>query len=305
MHVVLGAGPAGTALAGELARRGHRVRLADRGGAGPAIDGVERVAVDVLDADRLRAALTGADVVHHCVNVAYHRQVELMPPIQDAILAATREAGAKLVVLDTLYPYGNTHGAVMTERTPWAATSRKGRLRAELDEKYLAAHEGGRVRVVLGRSADFFGPGVYNSTLGATVFPGALADAEVVGFGDIDLLHSYTFIHDVAAGLATLAEQPKAEGRVWHLPTAPTTTTRDVHEVVGRLVGHPLKVVTLAEPTPFGPLDEVFMNEYAELFYQHTEHQVMDSRAFEQEFGAHPTPLEAALAQTLDWFRAD
>lgn len=51
LHVVLGAGPAGTALAAELARRGHQVRLVDRAGSGDAPAGVRRFAADVSTAD--------------------------------------------------------------------------------------------------------------------------------------------------------------------------------------------------------------------------------------------------------------
>ncbi|GHE57352.1 hypothetical protein GCM10014715_08090 [Streptomyces spiralis] len=128
-----------------------------------------------------------------------------MPRIQRAVLGAVAASGARLVVLDTLYPYGETGGAVMTEDTPWKATSRKGRMRAELNEAYLAAHREGRARVVLGRSADFVGPGVLNSTLADAVLPGAPTGGEVLGPGDIDLPHRYTAVGDVAAGLATLA----------------------------------------------------------------------------------------------------
>lgn len=174
LQVVLGAGPAGTALAVELVRRGHPVRLVDRAAAGPALEGVDRFAADVATPEGARAAVGGAAVVYHCVNVAYHLQVEAMPRIQRAVLAAVEAEGARLVVLDTLYPYGETHGAVMTEDTPWNATTDKGVMRAELDARYLAAHTEGRLRVVLGRSADFVGPGVLNSTLGGAVFPAAL-----------------------------------------------------------------------------------------------------------------------------------
>lgn len=303
LHVVLGSGPAGTTLAAELAGRGHRVRLVDRRGEGPAPDGVERHAADVGDVDLAREAVAGAAVVYHCVNVPYELQVEVMPTIQRAILAAVEAEGARLVVLDTLYPYGPTGGAVMTEDTPWAATSEKGRMRAELDERYLAAHREGRVRVVLGRSADFFGPRVLNSSLGGTAIPGALTGGEVLGLGDIDLLHSYTYIGDVAAGLATLGEHPEGDGRVWHLPTSPAVTTRRVHEMIEERVGRPLNVVVLDEPRPYGPFDEVFMDEYAELFYQYFEDQVMDSSTFQEAFGVEPTPLGTALDATIGWYR--
>ncbi|WNI21057.1 NAD-dependent epimerase/dehydratase family protein [Streptomyces sp. ITFR-16] len=302
LQVVLGAGPAGTALAAELARRGHPVRLVDRSGGGSAPDGVQRFAADVSTADGARTAVEGAAVVHHCVNVGYHLQVEVMPRIQRAVLAAVEAVGARLVVLDTLYPYGETHGAVMTEDTPWNATTRKGRMRAELDARYLAAHAEGRVRVVLGRSADFVGPGVLNSTLGGAVFPAALSGGEVPAFGDMDLPHSYTYIGDVAAGLATLGENPDGDGRVWHLPTAPAVTTRAILALVEERVGRPLTLTVVSEPKAFGPFDEVFMAEYAEMFYQHTEAQIVDSSAIEKAYGLTPNPLPATIDATLAWY---
>ncbi|WP_327321545.1 NAD-dependent epimerase/dehydratase family protein [Streptomyces sp. NBC_01210] len=301
LHAVLGSGPAGTALAQELVRRGHAVRLVDRKADGPAVTGVERYA-DVSTADGTSAAVAGAAVVYHCVNVGYHLQVEVMPRIQEAVLGAVEAGGARLVVLDTLYPYGETGGAVMTEDTPWKATTRKGRMRADLDEKYLAAHRAGRARAVLGRSADFVGPGVVNSTLGGAVFPGALTSGEILGLGDIDLPHSYTYIDDVAAGLATLGERPEGDGRVWHLPTAPALTTRQIHAMIEERVERPLSAMILEEARPFGPFDEVFMAEYAEMFYQHTEPQIVDSSAFEGTFGVHHTPLTEALDATLAWY---
>lgn len=302
LHVVLGSGPAGTALARELVRRGHPVRLVDRKGEGPALEGVERFAADVSTSEGARAAVAGAAVAYHCVNVGYHLQAEVMPRIQEAVLAAAEESGARLVVLDTLYPYGETGGAVMTEDSPWQATTRKGRMRAQLDEKYLAAHREGRARVVLGRSADFVGPGVLNSTLGGAVFPAALTGGEVPGLGDIDLPHSYTNIEDVAAGLATLGEHPEGDGRVWHLPTAPALSTREILTLIEKRVGGPLTVVPVPEARPFGPFDEEFMAEYAEMFYQHTEPQIMDSSAFERAFGAAPTPLAETIDATVAWY---
>ncbi|WP_371477706.1 NAD-dependent epimerase/dehydratase family protein [Kitasatospora sp. NBC_00315] len=336
-HVVLGSGPAGTTLAAELAGRGHHVRLVNRTGEGPAIPvpshstpshstpttaatptttaatttaadaargTVERYAADATDQEELLRAITGATVVHHCVNVAYHLQTEVLPRVQEALLGAVGETGARLVVLDTLYPYGETGGAVMTEDSPWLATSRKGRMRARLDEAYLAAHRAGRARVVLGRAADFVGPGVIGSSLGGAVFPGAITGGDVLALGDIDLPHSHTYIGDVAVGLATLAAHPEADGRVWHLPTAPALTTRRIHAMIGERVGRTLHAVVLDRPEPFGPFDETFMAEYAEMFYQHTEPQIVDSSAFERDFGVRPTSMAAALDATLAWYRA-
>lgn len=303
LHVVLGAGPAGTTLAAELVRRGHRVRLVDRRADTRPPAGAEHASADLSDADAATSATQGASVIYHCVNVPYHLQPRLMPGIGEAILTAAERHGARLVVLDTLYPYGEAGGEHLTEDTPWAATTVKGRLRVDLDRRYLQAHAQGRVRVVAGRSADFYGPGVLNSTLGGAVFPAALTGGEVMTMLDTSLPHSYTYIGDVACGLATLGERPEGDGRIWHLPTVPARSTDEVLELVAHTVGRPLRIHNLRRAEAYGPFDQTFMDSYAEMLYQHRLPQNMVSEAFERQFGVHPTPLAQGIAQTVAWYR--
>lgn len=302
LHVVLGAGPAGTTTVAELRRRGLRTRHVSRAPFTADDPAVETVAADISDPQAAIAATAGASVIYHAVNVPYHRQVTEMPVIADAIIGAAAHHDATLVVLDTLYPYGTADGDHITEATRWAATTRKGRMRAELDRRYLGEHEQGRIRVALGRSADFFGPGVWSSTLGAGFFPQALTGEPVIGFGDLDLPHSYSYVPDVAAGLVTLGTEGRALGRVWHLPTTPAVSTTEIHRRVATMLGRALEPLVLDEPRPIAGFDEQFMAEYAEMFYQHQIPQNMVSTAFESTFGVAPTPLHEALSTTLAWF---
>ena len=71
----------------------------------------------------------------------------------------------------------------MTEEMPPAATTRKGRLRARLAETLLAAHRDGRVRAVIGRGSDYYGPGVRQSAAGERLFPAVLSGARRCGQG--------------------------------------------------------------------------------------------------------------------------
>ena len=48
--------------------------------------------------------------------------------------------------------------------------------------------------------------------------PGRRADF----IGHPGLPHSYSYVPDIAAGLATLGTDARAEGQVWHLPGPPT-----------------------------------------------------------------------------------
>jgi 2-polyprenyl-6-methoxyphenol hydroxylase-like FAD-dependent oxidoreductase len=60
LHVIVGAGPVGTATARLLAGRGERVRVVPRRGTGPEHAAIERVAADANDAARLSALAAGA-----------------------------------------------------------------------------------------------------------------------------------------------------------------------------------------------------------------------------------------------------
>jgi 2-polyprenyl-6-methoxyphenol hydroxylase-like FAD-dependent oxidoreductase len=50
LHVIVGAGPVGSATAKVLAERGERVRVVTRRGSGPEHPAIERVAADATDA---------------------------------------------------------------------------------------------------------------------------------------------------------------------------------------------------------------------------------------------------------------
>lgn len=303
-HVIFGTGPAGSTLAAVLQAEGKRVRCINRSGRADGTPGVEVVAGNVLDVEQVRALCADAAVVYHCANVPYPQQIELIPRFQDAIMDGAARANAKLIVLDTLYMYGETHGSPMTEETPYAPVSRKGRMRAQVAEKYLAAHQAGTVRVALGRSADFFGPRVLNSALGDRVFPLALANKRVQLLGNIDLPHSYAFINDVARGLATLGAHPEALGRVWLLPVAPPVTQRTMARLIGEQLGRPVRILPLPKLAIQGfGLFDANMREFVEMFYQYTEPQIVVSRAFEETFGWSATPLDQALRATIAWYR--
>jgi nucleoside-diphosphate-sugar epimerase len=164
--------------------------------------------------------------VYQCLNAPYNLWPELFPPLQRGVIAAAEQSGALLVTLENLYGYGPTGGRPMTEDLPLDAASVKGRTRAAMTAELLAAAEAARVRFAIGRASDFFGAGVtQGSTLGKRVFGNALAGKRADFIGNPDLPHTYSYVPDIAAGLATLGTDARAMGQVWHLPGPPTATT--------------------------------------------------------------------------------
>jgi nucleoside-diphosphate-sugar epimerase len=305
VHVVFGAGQVGRALSSHLTGLGLEVRVVSRSRPDSLESGVKWRAADASDPTAAVEAAEGASVVYQCLNAPYAKWPECFPPLQRSLLGAAEQHGALLVTLENVYGYGSTAGRPMTEDLPLAARSVKGRTRAAMTEELLAASEAGRVRIAIGRAADFFGAGVTETTLGERVFANALAGKRADFLGDPELPHTYSYVPDVAAGLATLGTDERAVGGVWHLPVPETLSTAQILEIVAAEVGHPvesrsvpkllLRALGLVNPTIRG---------LAEIAYQVEESFVLDTTKYRSVFGDSSTPFVESIAATVDWYGA-
>jgi nucleoside-diphosphate-sugar epimerase len=305
LHVVFGTGQVGSALAGHLAGLGLAVRAVSRSRPATLAGGADWRAADASDPEAATDAAKGASVVYQCVNAPYTQWPELFPPLQRGVLAAAERTGALLVVLENLYGYGPAGGKPMTEDLPLTATTVKGRTRAAMTGELLAAAEAGRVRFAIGRASDFFGPGVtQGSTLGERVFGNALAGRRADFIGNPNLPHTYSYVPDIAAGLATLGTDARATGQVWHLPGPQTVTTRALLDLVAGEVGHPVGIRPLPKLAVRAlGLVNPMMRELAEMAYEFDEPFILDTSKYQSAFGTAATPLADAIAATAAWYR--
>ena len=302
LHVVLGsAGAVGSLLVAELARAGRPVRAVQRrpavGAAEPS--GVELRVADVGDPAGAAEAVAGAAVVYVCVQPAYTRWTTEFVPLVRTIADAATRAGARLVMLDNLYGYGPVTGP-MTEDLPLVATTRKGRARAAIATDLLARHARGDLAVTLGRASDFVGP------TGVSIPNLLLLDRAATGrrgrwVGRLDQPHSVSHTVDVARSLAVLGGDERAYGRAWHLPVAPALTGGELVTLTHRLAG------VAAGPGLVTPLQHRLaglfvpdIREGNELMYEFTAPFVVDDADFRRTFGGSATPLEDAVATSLD-----
>jgi nucleoside-diphosphate-sugar epimerase len=304
LHVVFGTGQVGLELSTHLAALGLEVRSVSQHRPPVLAEGVSWLGADACDADAAAEAAKGASVVYQCLNAPYTQWAQRFPPLQRGVLAAAERAEALLVSLENVYAYGPTGGQPMTEEHPLAATTVKGRTRAAMTHELQAAAALGRVRIAIGRASDFFGPGVTESTLGARVFAKALAAQKVDFLGDPTLQHTYSYVPDIAAGLAKLGTDDRAVGQVWHLPGPPTQTTLQVLDLLSQQIGHPVDIRSM--PTvllrALG-LVSPMMRSLAEMEYEFEEPFVLDTTKFESTFGGSGTPLVTAIGATVAWYR--
>ena len=304
-QVVFGTGPIGTTLADSLATAGHKVTAVNRSGTDPTSHAVELIAGDVSDPVFTTSIAEGAEVIYQVLNPPYTKWPELFPPLQDSLLKAARATGAKLVTLDNMYAYGPTGGTPLTEKLPYRAAGSKGRVRAAMAEELMAAHDGVAVRTTIGRASDYFGPGGLISHMGERVFRPALTGKKAQVMGDPDQPHTFSYIPDIAAGLTVLGSDPRADENVWHLPNAPTITTRQFIERVYQSAGTDPGISAM--PRIMVSLIGLFnanLREVKEVLFEFEEPFVVDSSAFESTFGQTATSLDEAIPTTVEWFRA-
>jgi nucleoside-diphosphate-sugar epimerase len=307
MHTILGInGITGKLLAAELRRRGQQVRGVSRR---PFPGDWEHVPADILQPEAVREAIAGSAVVYFCVGLEYNTKVwqaHWLPMIERVIQACIAE-GAKLVFLDNVYMYGLVSGP-MTEETPMQPVSKKGQVRKAVAEKLLHAFAERGLQGCIARAADFYGPDCEKSMLTATVFENLANGKAAQLLGKPDKVHSYTFVEDIAKAMATLGLDARADGQVWHLPTAhPPLTGRQIVAHIAQTLGTVPKVMGLGNTMVwllgwFIPI----LKEIHEMMYQYNHDYTFSSAKYERVFGdVPPTPYEKGIAQTALWYQGE
>ena len=295
MNVIVGSGPIGSGIASLLASRGTQVRMITRSGSGPEHALVERVAADASDAHRLTALSADADVIYNCANPKYTEWERLWYPMNDAMIAAAKAAGAVYAITGNLYGYGKQPGGHMDENTPLTAVGRKGKVRIKM---WRDALDSG-VRTVEVRAADYLGAGavgVFSTVLLPAISRGRTAWVP----GDPDLPHSFTYTGDMARAMVTLAEDPRSHGKAWLAPTAPPITIRELTARFTALAG--TKPINLRKMPRFGMhAAGVFVpmaRELAEMDYQFYFPFEVDSSLTERTFDLSPTAIDVGIRET-------
>jgi nucleoside-diphosphate-sugar epimerase len=303
IHVVLGAGQVGPRLAETLLASGHRVRMVRRGAIGESSDRLEWRRADLADPAAAVQACEGAAVIHDCTNPAHYGSWDqTLAPLRRSVREAAARTGAFLVSLDNLYVYGRPDG-LMTEDSAIQPCSAKGELRARLARELMEANAAGDLRATIGRASDFFGPGASTMSLyGERFLRGLARGRRAILLGDPDLPRSYSYVPDVAAGLATLGSRPDlAAGKVFHLPVAwKSGTTR---ELVGRMAAE-IGVAPRALRVPRWAFRAVGLvsrdlGAVAEMIYQWEMPYVVDDTRFASTFGVSATPVDRAIRESV------
>ena len=295
MQTILGSGGAvGLQLAKALPDYTSAIRQVSRNPV-KVNPGDEVFTADLTDKEAAVQALKDSEIAYLTVGLPYNSKVweSTWPLIVDNVIEACKVHSCNLVFFDNIYMYHPDSIGNMTEDCPVNPVTRKGRVRAALANKILAAGANGTIKTLIARSADFYGPSIKDiSLLTETVFKPLSEGKKAQCLGRMDVRHSFTFTPDAGMATAMLGNSQDAYGQVWHLPTAPNPyTMKELVEIIAGELGVKPRYMTANKfVVRLMGLFIPIMKEMVEMMYQYDRDYIFVSDKFEQRFDFKPTP---------------
>jgi len=265
----------------------------------PHLAAIDWRAGDAMRAADIRRAADGATVIFHGVNPPRYRNWRglAVPMLQNSI-AAAKAVNARVILPGTLYNFGPDAAQPLREDTPQVPSTRKGRIRVEMEEMLR------EVRSLVVRAGDYFGPHAPASWFSNLVVkPGQRVDV-ITDPGTEGVGHSWAYLPDIAETVARLAdvEDRLARTEVVHFRGHWLADGREMMMAVRRAVGRPEIPIKkfawwlIGLSAPFVPLSR----EVWEMRYLWQVPVALDNAKLVSLIGEEPrTPLDEAVKATL------
>ena len=305
MQTILGAGgPIGIELAKALRNYTREIRLVSRNP--EKVNAEDEIfQANLLDASEVKEAVKGSEVVYLTVGLEYNykKWKKQWPVIIQNVINACEDHDAKLVFFDNVYMYDKKQMNHMTENSRVNPPSKKGEVRAEISKMIMEEVEANRLKALIARSADFYGPNIRNnSILIEMIFIPLKKGKKAMWPGSANYKHSFTYVPDAAKATAFLGNTEAAYGQVWHLPTAssPMTGKEWVENVAREMqvkAGYwevskwLFRILGIFMPV---------MRETVEMMYQYNRDYVFDSSKIEDQFGLKPTSYRMGIKEVVN-----
>ena len=263
---------------------------------------------DLLIAEQALMAVQGATHVYLCVGLPYNKEVwrRDFPLIMKNVIAACKATEAKLVYLDNIYMYGPAPLSVPFDEThPQHPTTHKGKARKQTTDLLLSAIEKGEIKALVGRAADFYGPGAINSPFYISFLDRMLQGKTPQSIAFPGVKHTYAYVPDLGRALVELALEEAAYGGVWHLPVGPAVTMEEMLTYFNAALHTNYKVSFLAPwMRKLIALFVPVLKEAGEVMYQYETEYVMSFEKFKRQFPDFKlTPYQRGVEETIAYFR--
>ncbi|WP_276499096.1 NAD-dependent epimerase/dehydratase family protein [Pontibacter litorisediminis] len=306
--VLGGTGSIGYAFTQELLQHQEQVTLLVRNkqkaqklfGQWPTLQLVEG---DAQDGELLKKLGAEATHIFHGVNYPYGKWQGNMERVTQYVIEAAAINKATIFFPGNIYNFGLIE--VIRESTPQRPITKKGAIRVKLEQMLRLAAEQNKCRVITLRLPDFWGPNVMNEGI-APIFKGALAGKPMPWLYRNDLPHQLVYTPDAARAFYELAKLPQ-------LP--PYAEYNYAGEVVPSIKQWQAQIAEIAGtnakykvyPGWLFKLMGIFskdMREISEMGYLWQNTILLNDDKLRQALPhLQRTPMQQAIAETLEWHR--
>lgn len=264
----------------------------------------ETFAADLSSQASATSAAQGVDTIIYSIGVPY-TEFRLHPQLMKTTLeAAVAAKVARIVVVSNVYSYGAPQTQHVAETHPRSPQTFKGQMRKQQEDLALAAHQQGKLKSLILRLPDFYGPHADNS-LANPIFQAAIAGKSADWLGSVDLPHEFIYVPDAGPVLVNLAACEDCYGQIWNLAGTGTITGREFITSIYRSVNREPKWRTaskfvLRAAGLFNPL----LRELVEMFYLNETPVILDDSKLRTYLGdIQKTDYTDGIYKTLAWIR--
>lgn len=300
MQTILGSGGAiGVELAKALNQYTNHIRLVSRNP--KKVNSTDELyPADLLNPAALKEAIKGSEIVYSTIGFEYNTGIwqKKWPVFMRTLLDACLENNYKMVFFDNIYMYDQNYMNDIHEETPVNPPSKKGKVRAEIAGMILKEIDAGRLKAMIVRSADFYGPGIQKtSMLTQTVLDPLSKGKKANWMSSVDFKHSFTYTPDAGKATALLGNTNEAYNQVWHLPTAsnPLTGKEWIEAIANEMGVKPKYQVATKFIVRMLGLFIPIMREMPEMMYQYDRDYIFKSDKFENRFDIKPTSYQEGI----------
>ncbi len=297
--IILGAkGRMGRAAAKAFASTGWQVSQFARVWTGHTPEpGHRYIEGNALDQQHLATACEGHDVIIHALNPPYPKWAKLLPRLGASVIHAAKTSGATVIIPGNVYTYGAKMPDHLDEETPHRPTTRKGRLREQLEQAFAAS---GVPTIVL-RAGDFIEQADTGNWFESHI-TAKLEQGKIMYPGPMDRVHAWAYLPDLARAMVGLAEQRAGLAPFETVCFAGYSLTgSELVSAVQKACGRKFAVTHL--PWPMIRLLGLVlpqMREISEMSYLwRVPHQLDDTKLLRLLPAFEPTPLGIAITDAL------
>lgn len=269
-------------------------------------DGFTIVEGDVNDTALLNSIAEGVQFIFHGANVSYEHWATAMPLMTRNVINAAERSGATVIFPGNNYNFGQTEHPI-SEITPFNPSTPLGKVRVDLEKMLQRASNQGRIRTLIVRMAEIWGPNVTNKQF-APVFENALKGKAMPWLISVEPAQQLLYAPDAGRALVALTQDLNREaydvinigGTLVPSVQSWLEQISDVADVPSKISVMPkLMVSSLGRVIPL-------MREVASMSYKYETSVLLNDTKFRE---AHPefrqTPMNQAIADTLAWFRSN